>query len=327
MASTIALVGGESLRARELREVLGDRKPAPDITLFGSSDADVRILTEQSEEAAIIEPLVDESLRDMRVAFLAGSPASSRKALRIASGAVLVDLSGTLEEQPHARLRAPLVEAEAVPFTQEHIHVVAHPAAVGLAMFFGQLSEGVTVKRSVVEIHEPASERGQRGLDELQKQCVALLSFQKLPDDVYDTQVAFNLLARYGEEAEEPLEDIELRIDRHLATLLARWPAVPMPSLRLIQAPVFHGYGISAWVEFEAAVNLEALAARLAAPHIDVRTSQEESPSNVGAAGQSGITVSFEADRNHPRAAWFWIALDNLRMTADNAVAIAESAL
>ncbi len=238
-----------------------------------------------------------------------------------------MDLTGALEEQPQARLRAPMVEAEPVAFTQEHIHLIAHPAAIGLALFFGQLSKTVTIRRSVVEIHEPMSERGQRGLDELQKQCVALLSFQKLPDDVYDTQVAFNMLSRLGEEAEEALDDIELRIDRHLATLLARWPVVPMPSLRLVQAPIFHGHAISVWAELEENPGIEALSGRLTTAHIDVRGLEEEPVSNVGAAGQSGITVSIKTDRNHPRAVWFWIGLDNLRMTADNAIAVAESVL
>ena len=49
------------------------------------------------------------------------------------------------------------------------------------------------------------------------------------------------LLASYGEEAMEPLGSVEERIEKHLASLLSAWPGIPMPSLRLIQAPVFHG--------------------------------------------------------------------------------------
>ena len=50
---------------------------------------------------------------------------------------------------------------------------------------------------------EPASEQGKAGLDELHQQTVGLLSFQSVPKDVYDTQVAFNLKAasRGGREA------------------------------------------------------------------------------------------------------------------------------
>ena len=111
--------------------------------------------------------------------------------------------------------------------------------------------ESRAIRRSVIEIFEPVSERGKAGIDELQKQAVALLSFKPLPKDVFDAQVSFNMLSEYGSEAPLSLEEIELKIDRHLASLLAAPSGAPMPSLRLIQAPVFHGYSISVWVEFE----------------------------------------------------------------------------
>ena len=47
------------------------------------------------------------------------------------------------------------------------------------------------------------------------------------------------------------LEDFELRTERHMATLLSAASRAPIPSIRLIQAPVFHGHTISLWVEFE----------------------------------------------------------------------------
>ena len=80
------------------------------------------------------------------------------------------------------------------------------------------------------------------------------------------------MLARYGEEALEPLEGIEQRMERHLASLLTAWPGIPMPSLRLIQAPVFHGHSFSAWVEFEENPGADALAKALAESGLDVRT-------------------------------------------------------
>ncbi len=44
------------------------------------------------------------------------------------------------------------------------------------------------------------------GVEELQQQTVSLLSFKSLPKAVFDNQLSFNLLARYGEEAPRPLE-------------------------------------------------------------------------------------------------------------------------
>jgi len=168
-------------------------------------------------------------------------------------------------------------------------------------------------------------------VEELQQQVAALLSFQKLPKAVFDAQLAFSLLARYGEDACAPLERTELRIERHLATLLAlpgEGAGAPMPSLRLVQAPVFHGYSFSAWVEFHGRPGLQALESRLACEWIDVRGADFEPPNNVGHAGQDGIAVGAIAeDRNQPGAWWFWLVADNLRLPAANAVTVARQLL
>jgi aspartate-semialdehyde dehydrogenase len=98
-----------------------------------------------------------------------------------------------------------------------------------------------------------------------------------------------------------------------------------MPSLRLIQAPVFHGYSFSAWVEFEENPGVEALENGLAIPAVDVRSREFDPPNNVGQAGQSGISIGAIApDRNQPEACWFWLAADNLRLAAENAVMVAR---
>src|SRR5262249_38653188 len=130
------------------------------------------------------------------------------------------------------------------------IQIIAHPAAIALAKLLNAVSNAATIRRAIVHIFEPASERGQRGLDELQQQTVAVLSFQKQKTDVYDAQLAFNMPAQYGEEALEPLSSIAERVERHLASLLSAFPSVPMPSLRVIQAPVFHGHSFSVWIKF-----------------------------------------------------------------------------
>ena len=146
---------------------------------------------------------------------------------------------------------------------------------------------------------------------------------------MFDSQLSFNLLAQYGAEAPQQLAEIEQHIEKHLATLLSRSAsddsnreAVPMPSLRLVQAPVFHGYSISAWVEFADKIDAVELGEAIASAQIEVRTKEEEAPSGVGMAGQSGLAVGdIRVDRNDARSAWFWIVGDNLRLTAD---AVAE---
>ncbi|HEY6341704.1 MAG TPA: Asd/ArgC dimerization domain-containing protein [Bryobacteraceae bacterium] len=331
----VAMVGGDTLLAKEIRELLGESRPVPRVQLISAAaEASTLLSLVEDQEAAVLTPLSPESLEGASVAFLAGSQASSRRTLKLnpSGGPVLIDLAGALEDYPHARLRAPSAEPLQRPRTASSIHVIAHPAAIALTMFLSRLARtgaaggGAKIRRAVVHIFEPASERGQQGLDELQQQTVAVLNFQKLRQDVFDAQVGFNVLARYGEEAPEPLESIEERLERHLASLLVDWPGVPMPSLRLIQAPVFHGHSFSLWVEFEERPKVEEIEEALEREGIDVR--REEPPTNVGVAGQSGLSAgAITVDSNNASACWFWIVADNLRLVAENAVAVAREIL
>jgi aspartate-semialdehyde dehydrogenase len=324
----IAVVGGESLLARELLDLLNQSKPAPRLQLISAIAAESSaVIAAVDDEAAVLLPLSGANLEGSRVAFLVGSAASSRRTLKVnpPTGPALIDLSAALEELPDVRLRAP--SAEPAPSSNNaRVQVIAHPAAIALAMFFTRLSARAPIRRSLVHVFEPASERGKQGLDELQQQTVAVLTFKKQKTDVFDAQLAFNLMARYGEEALEPLESVEQRLERHLASLLAAWPHVPMPSLRLIQAPVFHGHSFSIWVEFVESHSAKELSRMLADADLDVRP--DDPPSNAGIAGQSGLSAgAIEEDRNHPRAAWFWMVADNLRLAAENAIAVAQEFL
>jgi aspartate-semialdehyde dehydrogenase len=285
------------------------------------------LIAMQEEDVAVLEPLTAESLADAGVAILAGSPAASRKAHKLApAGLKRIDLTAALEDRPGARLRAPSAEPLPPSGGEDSVQVVAHPGAIALAMFLAALARAGKLRRSIIHVFEPVSERGKKGLEELQQQTVAVLSFKKLKKEVFDTQVAFNLLGRYGEDALEPLGLIEERLERHLASLLAAWPGIPMPSVRMIQAPVFHGYSFSVWAEFEDVVNDDALYKSLEASELDVL--REEPPNNVGVSGQGGLSVgAIQVDRNNPRACWFWVVTDNLRLSAENAVQVARELL
>jgi len=321
--SLVAVVGGDTLLAKEIREALNEWKPAPRVELISASADDATVLAREDDEAVVMSPLTRESLEGAKVAFLAGSPASSRRAFKTnpAGGPILIDLTGALEDQPAARLRAP--DAEASRPGQSPIQVIAHPAAIAIAKL---LSTVPPIRRAIVNVFEPASERGQRGLDEFQQQTVAALSFQKMKTDVYDAQVGFNMLAQYGEEALEPLASIAERLERHLASLLSAFPSIPMPSVRLIQAPVFHGHSLSLWIEFEENPGVAKISRALSDAGIDVR--EDEAPTNIGIAGQSGLAVGAIAeDHNSPRACWMWGVADNLKLAADNAVAVAQEVL
>lgn len=326
----LAVIGSETLIGREIRDLVTGSDLPGELKLIAEEESDSSQLTELAGEPALVWGLQADSLQDAAVVFLAGSPESTQKALDLGVAARLVDLTHAAEENPHARLRAPGLEPADYQVAGDAVHIIAHPASIAMATVFKRLQTRYPVRRSLVHIFEPASERGSRGIDELQRQTVGLLSFKSMPKEVFDEQLSFNLLARYGEEAPVSLEQVELRIERDLATLLSLAPATcpPVPSLRLIQAPVFHGYSFSAWVEFEDNPGTEALESLLQGGGVDVRGSELDPPHNVGIAGQSDIAIGAIAlDRNAPQACWFWMVVDNLRLTAENAIAVARQLL
>ena len=327
--ATVALVGSESLLGREVRDVAATSRPGFTLRLIAAGEEEPNRLTRQGDEAAIVSELTVDNLAGAGAIVLAGPAESSHRALELCGGTPVIDLTGALEDRADARLRAPAVESDAEPeMGAGEVHVVAHPAAIALALFLRRLHADFPIRRAVVEVLLPASERGAAGVEELQQQTVNLLSFKSLPKAVFDAQIGFNLLARYGEEAPVSLEDTELRIERHLATLLALagdGEGAPLPSLRAVQAPVFHGCSISAWVEFESSPGIDVLEETLATGLIEVRGQDVEAPTNVGCAGQSGIAVgAITPDRNNAEACWFWLVSDNLRLAAENAVALAR---
>jgi aspartate-semialdehyde dehydrogenase len=324
--ATIAIVGSETLAGRDVREVLREAGIDARIELVSGADEPGSVIAEEGGEAVVISALETAVVAGARVMVLCGSAESGRRALAQAAlrkiSPALVDVSGALEDEPAARLRAPMVEPSGAPVAPG-IQVIAHPAAIALALFLKKLADVREIQRVVAVIFEPASERGRSGLDELQQQTVNLFAFKPLPKRVYDAQASFNMLPAWGAEAPQSLGDVELRIERHLATLLGLHSPVPMPSLRLVQAPVFHGYSFSIWVRFAGPPNVEGIASELSGTNIDVRSGDQEPPSNAGVAGQGGITVgSIAADRNEPRACWFWMVADNLRIVAENCVEV-----
>jgi aspartate-semialdehyde dehydrogenase len=317
----LALVGADTLLGREIKDVMEGGQTKTLIESFAANGE--ANFGEEGDEAVFRQALDTEVLRDVDAVISAGSAAGAMKALKLARALgerlILIDCTGTLDREPEARIYAPLVD-DAVPRSQ--VVVIAHSAAAALAKILSSLALYRPVSRAVFEIFEPASEQGRLGMAELQQQTTNLLSFKTLDKKIYDTQVSFAMLPAYGEDSELSLASIEQRIEKHLAAVLARLArtgtALPMPSLRLLQAPVFHGYTFSGWIEFETQAPPAEIEAALASRGIDVRTAGQEVPTNVGIAGQSGlVTGDIRTDRNNSRAIWLWAVSDNLRTVAD----------
>lgn len=319
----VAIVGAATLKGKELKEVLeAGSFPAVDVKLL-DDDESLGQLEAVGDEATFIQSVLPEHLEHVDFVFFASEPQFTRKHWGTArrAGAAIVDLSYALEDEPGVPVRAPWIEQElgggaAAP--EGRMVVAAHPAATVLALLLLRAQKAGGLRRAVATVFEPASEHGRRGMDELHQQTVSLFSFQTLPRAVFDAQIAFNLVARYGEESAPTLESTERRILEHFRRLTHE--RVPVPSVVLLQAPIFHGHVFSLYVESEGKVSLGDLAQAMAGGHVAILHEPGETPSNVSAAGQDQVLLALRPDATRENAFWLWAAVDNLRIAALTAV-------
>ncbi len=324
-----AIVGAASLKGKEVAEMLNERNfPAVDVRLL-DDDESLGQLEAMGDEISFIQSVRAEQFEHVDFTFFASDEECTRKTWKRArdAGSAIIDLSAVLENEPGASVRSLWVEREraqvAPPELQPGPCVTAHPLAVTLALLLLRAQKAGAIRRVVATAFEPASEHGQRGMDELHQQTVNLLSFQPLPKDVFDVQVAFNMVARYGQKAQPALDSVEARVLRHYWKIAGA--AAPRPALMLLQAPIFHGHALVVFLEMESAVDVQTLSQALAGDHVTVPGEEEDSPSNVSSAGQADILLSLKIDPAAPNGVWLWAAADNLRISALTAVECAES--
>ncbi|HTS34370.1 MAG TPA: Asd/ArgC dimerization domain-containing protein [Candidatus Solibacter sp.] len=324
-----AIVGAASLKGKEVAEMLNERNfPAVDIRLLDDDEA-LGQLEAMGDEISFIQSVRAEQFEHVDFTFFASDADCTRKNWKRVrdSGSTIIDLSSALENEPGASVRSLWVERErgqiAPPELQPGPCVTAHPVSVVLALLLLRAKKAGAIRRAIATVSEPASEHGQRGMDELHQQTVNLLSFQPLPKEVFDAQVAFNMVARYGQKSEPALDSVEARILRHYGKIAG--DDAPGLSLMLMQAPIFHGHTAALFLEFDHAIELRNLSQALTGDHVAIPSPQEDAPSNVTSAGQPNILLSVKSDATQPNAVWIWAAADNLRISALTAVECAES--
>jgi len=363
----VAIVGAATLKGKELADVLGERKFPADVKLLDDEES-LGKLEAVGDEVNFVQAASRDQFADLDIAFFASDAKFTRRSWQNAraAGSLIIDLSYALEEEPGAQVRSPWLEAELGNLpniaSEPGIQVVAHPAATVLGLLLTRLAASFTVELAAANIFEPASEQGRSGMDELHQQTVKLLSFQEMPKTIYDLQVAFNMLPRYGKESAHNLQTTEQRILEHYRQITRRHiggreavqhnvvaegaaataariddsgsAAAPqaesgtaMPSIALFQAPIFHSHVLSIFLELERDAAVAEVTEALSGEHVAIISGDDDPATNVSAAGESEIQLAVRHDAARRDAVWLWAAADNLKLAALNALACAETSL
>ena len=328
----LALVGTDSLRGQEIKNILAQKKfPAFEIELF---DPDVKEdyskLTQFKKEPMVVHGLKPDSLDGKDLVFLASDAETDASLGRMAEEGQFkaIDLSETFNAREDVPL---LVSGVNEDLLKSGIpRLVANPNAVTiiLSSLFHRIVPRFGMKRAVAFVLRPVSAFDDSGIQELASQSVALLNSNIPKTKVFKEQIAFNILSHTENPDEDGFCAPERRLVSEIRRVLGR-PEFPLV-LSVIQAPVFHTYSVMTYIELkdEAEIaDIEALLKSAPFKMTPFRTSCEATPLKV--SGKDEIYVGqIKREPDNPRAFWIWLVADNLtRGAALNAFDLARKIL
>jgi aspartate-semialdehyde dehydrogenase len=323
-SNRIVVAGASSLLGAELKSLLEESRFAlADFRLLDEELA-AGTLTEAGGEPAVIQPVEEGSFERARFVFFTGSAEFTRRNLAVVKrgGAKIIDLSGGIAGEVGTVAWFPKLDAllgREFP-GRAAAYAVPSAAATAAAALALALSKS-SLRHLAMVVFQPVSEAGRAGIEELESQTGELLSFQNIGQPVFDAQVAFNMLDRFGPGSAQKLGAIRERW--RVETRACLGENVARLSIQAVHAPVFYGTTFAAWAELEAGADAGKISEACRSAGFAMG---DAGPSNVSAAGEKSIQLARpEADPSQAGHWWFWGAADNIRLPAANAVKLAET--
>src|SRR5215471_16163118 len=319
----IVIAGASSLLGAELKSLLEESKFAAwDFRLLDEEEA-AGTLTEAGGEATVIQPVEEGSFDKARFTFFTGSSKFTlANLLEAMKAGTVIDLSAETIERGLSTLWFPAggEVKPAVHVDGNPVYAIPTAAATSVSTLALALAP-LGLKSLIVTCALPVSEAGRAGIEELETQTSQLLSFQTVGKPVFDTQVAFTVLDRFGSGSTHSLAAARRRIRAEVKTCLGT--KVVRPAVQVMHAPVFYGTVFSAWAELDKGATCQSILDACKKVGFFI-TQESESPSNMSAAGEAVIQLGMpEPEPAQVGSWWLWGAADNIRLPAANAVKLA----
>jgi aspartate-semialdehyde dehydrogenase len=322
----IVIAGASSLLGAELKSLLEESKFADWDFRLVDEELAAGTLTEAGGEPAVIQPVEEGSFEKARFVFFTGSAAFTKANLNAAKHAhgKIIDLSGALACEGGAIAWFPRIdELRGAEFPSSAAAYAVPSAAATSAATLSLALQPLGLKSVVFLCFQPVSEAGRAGIEELESQTGQLLSFKAVGQAVFDAQVAFSMLDRFGAASGQELDAIRERVRAETRACLGSKGM--MPAIQVIHAPVFYGTTFAACVGLEPGMDAGKLVKACTDAGFQTIVKGESGPNNVSAAGEKLIQLALPgADPSQPGTWWFWGAADNIRLPAANAVKLAE---
>jgi aspartate-semialdehyde dehydrogenase len=287
----VVLIGATTLLGQEVRRQLAARRfPLRDLSMMGEGN-EVGQIVEYDGEPRLVTDLDLDRLERADLLFVGARGETGRGALMALKRGKGVAM---------ARVRSP--------------HAVVQALSTVLVAMAGP-SRLVDVAATVLT---PVSDSGEPGVEELYRQTTGILNFGEQPKEIFERQVAFNVIPHGLLHVQQGWPDLDTRLVSEAATVLG----LPAGSVRMraVLVPVFHGHAILATILLDPRPAAAERRGLLEAAGIAT------GPMTAAELGESeSIHVTDLGDEGDRHVA-LWIVADNVRASgALNGVRIAEA--
>lgn len=324
----VAILGATGAVGAELLELLESRNfPLADLKLLASPRSSGRRLPFKGENL-LVEAVSENSFAQVDI-VLASAGGSTSKAFgpkAVEKGAVVIDNSSAFRLDPKVPLIVPEVNPEAAA---THQGIIANPncTTILMAIAVWPLHQVQPVQRIVAATYQSASGAGQRAMEEVKAQALAILQGEIPPTESFPYPLAFNLFPHNTPINEQGYCEEEMKMVNETRKIFNA------PSLRVsatcVRVPVLRAHSEAINIEFAQPFPVDKAREVLStAPGLKLVEDWKANyfPMPIDASGRDEVLVGrIRQDISHPCGLELWLCGDQIRKGAAlNAVQIAE---
>ena len=322
IAGATGAVGTEFLKLLEARDF-----PMKSIRLLASSRSAGSKLKFRGENLEV-EELTPKSFKGIDIAFFSAGGSRSKEFAphAVDSGAVVIDNSSAFRMDE----KVPLVVPEINPKQAfEHQGLIANPncSTIQMVVALNPIHRAANIQRVVVSTYQAVSGAGASAMEELKQQLRAWANDEPMKQEVFPTQIAFNLFPHIDVFQDNGYTKEEMKMV-HETQKIMNAPNMQI-SATCVRVPVLRAHSEAVWVETEKPIS-ESEARELfeKEPGIVVQDERESggypTPWHITET-QETYVGRIRKDISHPNGLTFWVVADQLyKGAALNAIQIAE---
>jgi len=322
IAGATGAVGTEFLKLLEARDF-----PMKSLRLLASSRSAGSKLKFRGENLEV-EELTPKSFKGIDIAFFSAGGSRSKEFAphAVDSGAVVIDNSSAFRMDE----KVPLVVPEINPKQAfEHQGLIANPncSTIQMVVALNPIHRAANIHRVVVSTYQAVSGAGASAMEELKQQLRAWANDEPMKQEVFPTQIAFNLFPHIDVFQDNGYTKEEMKMV-HETRKIMNAPNMQI-SATCVRVPVLRAHSEAVWVETEKPLS-ESEARELfeKEPGIVVQDERESggypTPWHITET-QETYVGRIRKDISHPNGLTFWVVADQLyKGAALNAIQIAE---